>query len=685
MTASNSLLARGLRFLGRVQFTTLLLVAGVIIMTAGTIVESRQGREFAWFAIYGTLWFDAFLLLIGVNLVVAVVNRIPIQRHQWPFVVTHFAIVLLLAGAWISRSFGYEGRLVIYEGSTESQLVLDTSEVRARWVAPGDSEPGPEQVFPLPAYRRLDGRVLAPEGPGRPGLRIAEYEPVGVSSLEPRHGIPGGVPGVVLTLSSGEEQVERWLLADHPEHGRRDVGPAEIEMRRVGAGVAAAGPGEGSAVLVAPGGGLPLLRIPVPAALGSEQPLGDGRVAVVKRYLERARMQSGALVEAEQGGSNPAAVVELRGGGRSEVHTVFARFPEFRAVQRPEGVGALAESVRLDVPGHAGKPRVALLLEPDGGLFLQVSTAGARTLPVPLREGQPIAVTSLGFDVRLDRRLENAVPRLVVAPAPRGSDAGRAFVRLAATLDGQERSLWLERGSAGLLTLAGGQRVEVGFGPQTRPLPFAIALREFELVTYPGSTRPAEYRSAVVVAPAASDLPRREEVISMNRPLDVAGFRLFQSSYQLGEAGRPDATVLSVSYDPGASTVYVAFALVILGIAWGLRGVKPRFERAPAVALPPAAASGGPRPAASFDAGGAGVRAGLGLLAVIGLLTGMGASDAAAAGPADVPVAETRGWAILADGRAKPLLTHANETALAVTGRERFDGRGPTFAWTASS
>jgi hypothetical protein len=278
MTASNSLLARGLRFLGRVQFTTLLLVAGVIIMTAGTIVESRQGREFAWFAIYGTLWFDAFLLLIGVNLVVAVVNRIPIQRHQWPFVVTHFAIVLLLAGAWISRSFGYEGRLVIYEGSTESQLVLDTSEVRARWVAPGDSEPGPEQVFPLPAYRRLDCRVLAPEGPGRPGLRIAEYEPVGVSSLEPRHGIPGGVPGVVLTLSSGEEQVERWLLADHPEHGRRDVGPAEIEMRRVGAGVAAAGPGEGSAVLVAPGGGLPLLRIPVPAALGSEQPLGDGRV-----------------------------------------------------------------------------------------------------------------------------------------------------------------------------------------------------------------------------------------------------------------------------------------------------------------------------------------------------------------------------------------------------------------------
>ena len=47
-------------------------------------------------------------------------------------------------------------------------------------------------------------------------------------------------------------------------------------------------------------------------------------------------------------------------------------------------------------------------------------------------------------------------------------------------------------------------------------------------------------------------------------------------------------------------------------------------------------------------------------------------------GPRDavdrLPVEETRGWAILADGRVKPLLTYANETALALTGRESLDG-----------
>ena len=61
-------------------------------------------------------------------------------------------------------------------------------------------------------------------------------------------------------------------------------------------------------------------------------------------------------------------------------------------------------------------------------------------------------------------------------------------------------------------------------------------------------------------------------VISMNRPLDVAGFRLFQSSYRLGQGGGPDLTVLTVSRDPGVPTVYFSFTLIVLGIAWYVRG-----------------------------------------------------------------------------------------------------------------
>jgi cytochrome c-type biogenesis protein CcsB len=63
------------------------------------------------------------------------------------------------------------------------------------------------------------------------------------------------------------------------------------------------------------------------------------------------------------------------------------------------------------------------------------------------------------------------------------------------------------------------------------------------------------------------------------------------------------------------------------------------------------------------------------LLAIVAGLVASACSQARAADPGEgLPVEETRGWAIQADGRVKPLLTHANETVLALTGRESLDG-----------
>ena len=60
--------------------------------------------------------------------------------------------------------------------------------------------------------------------------------------------------------------------------------------------------------------------------------------------------------------------------------------------------------------------------------------------------------------------------------------------------------------------------------------------------------------------------------------LDEAGFRLFQSSYQLGRGRQPDATILSVSYDPGVPVVYSSFVLIVLGIAWYVQSQRRRLR-----------------------------------------------------------------------------------------------------------
>ena len=148
MTASQSPLRRAFQLLGSVHFAMFLLIGGIAVMAVGTVIESREGLESARSAVYGTAWFDGYFMLLALNLIVAVVNRIPIKRHQWAFVLTHFAIVLLLAGAVVSRTFGFEGRAIIDERGSTAFILLESSQITVQ------NETSPEsstQHYAIPA------------------------------------------------------------------------------------------------------------------------------------------------------------------------------------------------------------------------------------------------------------------------------------------------------------------------------------------------------------------------------------------------------------------------------------------------------------------------------------------------------------------------------------------------------
>jgi hypothetical protein len=250
---------------------------------------------------------------------------------------------------------------------------------------------------------------------------------------------------------------------------------------------------------------------------------------------------------------------------------VFSRFPEFDSAHGRKKGESLVGKLALDAPSLVSKPLVGIILGPDQRLHLQLSTAAGREPAVPVSVGQSVTLGDLGLTLELTSFLERAKPEVMIQPSVQGRETGNAFIRLEASLGAKSQSHWLGLGSSGQWTLDG-HTVEMAFVRQTRPLPFAIALEAFELIHHPGSTRPAQYRSVVTVKPLSEDLSPQREVISMNRPLDMAGFRLFQSSYRLGQGGGPDLTVLTVSYDPGVPIVYFSFCLIVLGIAWYARG-----------------------------------------------------------------------------------------------------------------
>ncbi len=93
-------------------------------------------------------------------------------------------------------------------------------------------------------------------------------------------------------------------------------------------------------------------------------------------------------------------------------------------------------------------------------------------------------------------------------------------------------------------------------------LPFAVRLLDFRIDHYPGTMQPAGFRSDIEVIDA--DGSRFQAGVWMNHQLTYKGWSLFQSSYRQ-EGGR-EATVLSVSKDPGQPIVFAGYVLLVVGM-----------------------------------------------------------------------------------------------------------------------
>ena len=311
-----------------------------------------------------------------------------------------------------------------------------------------------------------------------------------------------------------------------------------------------------------------------------------------------------------------------------------------------------------------------LYLAPQGQVH------GEKALPLPV--GQSVQLARIGADLEATRILPNATIENVVSEASAEQTGARPWVELEVSHAGEHERLWLSHGSNSHPALAG-RHLTLSYGPQRRAIPFVVALHEFKVTHHPGSNRPAEFSSLVDIKPLETGEPPRRELISMNKPLDQQGFRLFQSSYQLGTEGKPDTTILSVSYDPGVAVVYPSFVLLIIGIAWYVQRNSGRVPQRLTLTSPRRAEA---MPAID-NASKTSLRSSMGMLFTCLLaFIAASAAPAHAAGDSAMPVEETEGWAILADGRIKPLLTYAEETALSVTGRQQHDGLRPLdFLW----
>lgn len=181
----------------------------------------------------------------------------------------------------------------------------------------------------------------------------------------------------------------------------------------------------------------------------------------------------------------------------------------------------------------------------------------------------------------------------------------------------------------------------------TCPLPFTITLTDCGIEYYPGTRSPRDYYS-VVATTYADATATTSHRISMNRTLDLHGYRFCQS----GLGG--DSSTLSVNHDPwGIGITFAGYGLLFLSMTVALFERNGRFRRnLRRLATGP-----------------------LMLLCLAAL-----PANAAETTPTTLqrPLAKTFGTLYISDnGRIEPLQTFARDFCMTVCGKDSYKGLSP--------
>ena len=98
--------------------------------------------------------------------------------------------------------------------------------------------------------------------------------------------------------------------------------------------------------------------------------------------------------------------------------------------------------------------------------------------------------------------------------------------------------------------------------------PFALRLKSFNIVNYPGTDAPLDYQS---ILQAQTDGETQDVTVSMNNIGNVEGYRLYQSSYDSDGQG----VALGVYHDPyGIAVTYMGYLMLFVGIVCTLLSKK---------------------------------------------------------------------------------------------------------------
>ncbi|MDA3962867.1 MAG: cytochrome c biogenesis protein ResB [Planctomycetota bacterium] len=185
-----------------------------------------------------------------------------------------------------------------------------------------------------------------------------------------------------------------------------------------------------------------------------------------------------------------------------------------------------------------------------------------------LQAAAELSHSQLGFRVHVLACHRNAIRgpagSLIAKPEAPDPEANSPAIEITVSGTSHDGQHILVSGEAPLALTAQGQSYRLQLRPARLLLPFSLRLDDVTARMHPGTDNPASFRSHVTVIRPNGD--QRQAVISMNQPLRVMGYTIYQSHYdQTAEGERSGFTI---AHDPVAllSFTYAYLSSIIMAI-----------------------------------------------------------------------------------------------------------------------
>ncbi|HEX3009780.1 MAG TPA: cytochrome c biogenesis protein CcsA [Bacteroidales bacterium] len=310
------------------QTTLVYLLIFIVSIAIATFIENDHGSDTAKALVYNAWWFELLLILLCINFIGNVFIARLLRKEKLSTLVFHFAFILILVGAGITRYFGEEGMMHIRKGQTQSFLSTTDYYLKANLNAAGKEKNWYRKLLLSASSRNKMNERISVDGKTI-DISIRRFLPDAIPSLVPSE---KGKPTISLVLGGMSGREEHHLTAGN-------------HIEKNGIAISFEDTSNTTGLFISRSGDSLLIRSRLPLDVtnmgnqGAQSKLDTGKIArltfltlyktgaltmVVKQYLPKAGLEAMPNENINKELNTPdALVVDIESGGQKKTVTLW--------------------------------------------------------------------------------------------------------------------------------------------------------------------------------------------------------------------------------------------------------------------------------------------------------------------------------------------------------------------------